>query len=150
MQLNNEEKKTATSYIIEFYELVGRLNHETALYFNTMSRLEHHHPIKDGKALEFSDEDNNTVDQIVNNIRYLVYQITIKYHVFVRETKGEPDKTIIEASEKIKLDYIIKRDILNEFTLKINFFLSDKVMSDLLRNTEMLLNEISNQQNTAF
>lgn len=136
-----EDQLTGAHYIIQFYNQVMQINHQYALYLNLMTELEYKYG-KDEGLKRMNDGEKETLASIVQMIRYHSHQIYLQYYAIKDLLKEAGRINLQEKYLKIKNDFIIDRNNLEEFTIVINKIVVNEVMRGLLQNSQDIINSI--------
>lgn len=137
----NEEKTTSASYIVSFYENVGALTHFYSLYQNLIIELENkYQQVEDLKGLQ--EEESKILQQVLQEIRYFSHKSIIQYRCISEGINKETNKELLDQYDIIKTTYIIKRNQLDDFVLSLNKVLVNKVMKNLLQNSQDIIESV--------
>lgn len=140
----DENKQTAASYVIGFYQSVNELTHHYANYNNFMAEL----------GEKFSGEnmqnlDPDTKDQlknVCNTIRYYAIRSDVSYRSIMKGVNKNTDSEIKQSFLKIKDSFIIKVIDVEEYVIKLNEVLTTTIMRDLLSTSNDLVNQLYGDQ----
>ena len=146
----NEEKTTAASYIITFYQEIMSLNNLYSAYENLFVELEAKFPSEYEDMMKLEDGEKEQIKNAVQNIRFQINK-TYLLHESIRdsltqETKEQHEE--LKTSYKKRLSYIIKVDDVRSYTEKINKILVNNIMKSLLDNAESIVNDLYNKPKT--
>lgn len=136
--MTNERKAAGANYIISFYNDIQLLNYTFAQYYNLIIELE----TKEKEKLE--DSTSNIIMQTAQNVRHYCHLVFIKYQSIIKATKLDEDNDVKESYDKIKTkdNFIIPRDVLENFVIAVNASLVNDVIKDLLVTSQDVYNDI--------
>ena len=138
----NEQKTTAANYILNFYNEVAQLTHHYANYENLMLELaekygDHQDKIEDG--------EKEIIRQTCHTLRYFVTATYIKYQSILSKV-GDPNPDITTLYNRLKLQFIVKREDVRNYTILLNSVLVNTVIKDLLQTSSEIINKIYGEQ----
>lgn len=136
----NEEKTTAASYIISFFENVGLITHHYAQYTNLIIELENKYKEVDLKGV--TEEEGKVLQQLLQEIRYYAHKAIIQYKSINETLDEDKDKEILDNYDKIKKNYIIQRQDIEAFTIQLNKVLVKDIMRSLLQSSQDIIENI--------
>lgn len=137
----SEERTTAASFIIGFYEIVVLLKQNYANYLNVMEELQNRY----GENIDkLEPEDRENLKQIIANTKFYIRQTYIDYTTIHNSTKDKKkENTIEKLYEEIKEDgYVINREKLEKFVLEANMKLAEDIIKDLLKSSADVLSDM--------
>jgi len=145
----NEEKATAASYIISFYQEVMLLNQHHANYVNVLAEISAKYGEKDS-TLEI--DERNILTLAAQNLRNAIQKCHIQYMAIaknikpiqnkVKEKEEKTEKELRELFKKIIETFIIKADDSSEYVIFLNTFLVKKVMKSILENSQEIVSKM--------
>ncbi len=136
----SEEKTTAASYILTFYQEVLYLTHNYSMYFNTLTEFKQKYGSADLTKMGEIEKDN--LKNISQQVRYYIHKCYIQYICIAKAAKFKENKEIEEIYTVIKDVLIIDRDKLEKFVIAINRVLIDNVMKGLLETSQDLVEKV--------
>lgn len=135
----SEERTAGASYVLSFFTNVMQINHFYANYENLMLELDEKHK---GHAATTSPEEKSIVMQYCNNLRYYATQCNIAYKAIVLGVGQKEDQKIVDAFEKVKSSYMVKREEIGEYVTLINSFVMKSIIREILKSSQDIVNEL--------
>lgn len=136
----NEEKTVSANYIINFYTEVQNLTNHYAQYINFLVELEHLHG-KDFNNKKISEEEKITITQAVQKVRFYCHKCYIQSNCILKGLKQQ-NKEIKPVYDKLKTEFIITRETIESFVIKMNEILVTEIIQSLLENSQEIINNI--------
>ena len=142
---NIDEKKLAgASYIFAFYKDVQTLTEYYAQYTNFLLELKSRYNELD--LAKLTEEEKTAVTQTVRAVRVSVNKIYIQYisilSVLKTNIKADEKENIKSRCGKIKKNYIINEEDLEDFVIQINKFLLKGIIQSLLEDSQSIIESI--------
>jgi len=144
---NVDEKKTVgASYLISFYTEVQTLTHYHSQYINLMLELESKY--KD--VNKYTDAEKTLVNNACQACRQSATKCFIQFISISKQLKSKvADVTEIgTAYNKIKNEFVIHRQDLENFVIKLNEVLVSDIIQELMVTSQNLVNDIYGDTNT--
>lgn len=137
----SDEKATASSYIINFYNEIVLLNQYYSLYDNLLIELNAKYG-QDG--LVEGGGDKELLFRTVQEVRYHARLAYLQYKSIIssNSTKLVEDVTITNNFERLKKDLIIDSDLLSAFVISLNSVLITEVMKGLLKSSQDIVSNV--------
>lgn len=140
----NTKKKTGLEIIIEYKDSLNSLIHFYSLYINLLTEI---------KALgegidKLEDEKKESVKNFCAEIRYHATFAYLKYKSLctsLKFEKGKENKKLEESYSKIKDNVLLDDVPIMELIIEFNAFLMNEIIQELLKGTDVLLNELYGQ-----
>jgi len=134
----NEEKTAAASYIINFYQAVQNITHYYSQFLNFQVELKE----KSKDANEIEEQDRQALITTMQNIRYYLHQTYTQYTAITEATENQTNKQITEAYQTLAQNFEYKITSLDFYVKEMNKFLLQKVVKNLLENSQDILDQI--------
>lgn len=131
MNKENEEKAAAANYVINFYNEVQQLTHFYATYENLMLELIE----KYGNEEQIEETEKSVIKQACSTIRYYTTVSFIKYSSIMLKTGENIDKDIEKLYNIIIKTYVVKREDVKNYVVKLNSVLMNTVIKSLLESS---------------
>jgi len=138
----NEEKTTAASYVINFYQEVQELVHNFSVYENVMLELENKYKVSDFSIDKIDDNDKNVLIDVLQKVRYSVHKAVLHFDCINENIGYEKNKNVSELYQKIKNEFVINRDDLYNIVKELNKFMIKDIMKHLLEDSQATLDNI--------
>jgi hypothetical protein len=135
----NEERTTAASYVLNFYQQVEQLTHFSVLYINLILDLETRY--KNLEESGIAQEEKDQLKNLLEQVKYYAQITSLKYGAIESKisTKKAGYKSKIMASVKgLFGSYVLKRESVYNYTELLNAALAENVMSKLLETSQEL------------
>jgi hypothetical protein len=137
----NEERITAASYIINFYQDIQGLTHAFANYINYMTFLEtKYDKIEPNK---WWASDNESLIELSQKVRFFATKTFIAYSAINARLETKlVGKDINALYVKVKKDLIVKRDDISEYVIAMNMLLVTNIFKSLLETSNEVLKKL--------
>ena len=135
----DEEKTTAASYILNFYNEIAQLTHYYAQYENVMLHLASKYGDKEDKITQ---QEKSIVNELNENLRYYTVVTYIKYSSISAKTGEKINKKITDLHDKVKASFMVKREDIKNYVIELNGVLMGTVVKSLLENASDLMNKL--------
>lgn len=142
----NEQKITASNYIISFYQEVENLTHNHAIYINLLIELKAKYGEKPD-AKKITEEEYNVLSTTVQTVRYYCTKAYIKYNSISNQFQKNEDVKKQYDLIKSPSNYLIDSEKLESFVTLMNNIIVDKVIRNLLKSSQDFVSEIYNYEN---
>lgn len=138
----NEKEIAGASYVIAFYQEVQNLTHNYGEYTNLLLEIE-----KKYKPENIPAEVNNLLAQHAQFVRLGVMKSYIMFKSIIKvvDPKDKNPPTIEAVYKKIKGDFVINRDDLEEYVMSMNAILVKEVVQNLLATGQDLYKSVYSQ-----
>lgn len=138
----SEEKTTAASYILTFYQEIAQLTDSYAQYRNILVELETKY--KDEESLaKMEDNEKNVLVQFIQQVRYFAHKVHIKYLCITQSIENIGiDKEEAKLYQELNSKFIISRKHLENYVIKVNQLLIDKIMKHLLETSQDFVGKV--------
>lgn len=137
---SSEEKIAAANYIINFYTEVEQLLHNHAQYKNLLRKLEYQ---MNGIDLsKMSIEERNVLIQAIESTFYYVERVYTRYMSLIEHISIPKDKGITNIYQEISKNYVIRKEDLTEFVIKMNNVLIKSTMKNLLETSQEFIDKM--------
>ena len=137
-RVEEQEKTTGASYIINFYNEVALLTHNYAEYLNLIEEIEYKY--KD--IAKISENERSLLQTAVKSLKYYINKTFVMYKCIIETSKQTEDKKVNALRNKIKENFIIERVVLEEYVILLNTLLIQKVMKNLLETSQEIVESI--------
>lgn len=137
----SEERTTAASYVLTFFQEIGNLTSQFAAYQNLMLELKETYNTEDGMS-NMEDKDRDLLKAATQNVRFFALKCYTMYDAIISGAKKTPDKKIIESYKNIKKQFIINTEELEEYVMLINKVLANDIMQGLLETSQSVMDDI--------
>jgi adenylate kinase len=137
----SEEKTAGASYVLNFFSNVMQLNHYYANYENLMIELATKYAKEAGKE---TPEDKDSIRNFCQTLRYYATQAYIGYRAIMGGIGKPIDSELLKLHINIKESYVLSREEIEAYVIKMNSVIMNTVIKDILQNSQDLLNEIYN------
>lgn len=140
--MTQETEAIAANYIISFYREVQILNHNYSVYLNQLLEINERHG---DKGLENAEEaEKINLMSFAQNIRQNVHKTFIQYTVISGAAQLKKDKDIEKLYNVIKDTFIMPRDTLKDYVIKINTLLVNDLIKHILETSRDIIDKIYN------
>jgi len=136
----SEEKVVQANYVIGFFEEVAGLTDASVRYHCLFADIGGRLVGQDvdfDKALD--DAEKNDLKVSVQNVRYFVELTFVHYRVFMKALGKAESADIVRLRSEINKCFVIKRDVLEQYVVEVNFAIADSVMRSLLETSQALM-----------
>jgi len=140
MAIQNEQKVVGASYIISFFKDVQALTHNYAQYLNVMLEVEKKYAKDDMEAL--GEIEKEIVSKSFQTVRYYSLKCYVSYHAIKGSLKLKDDEEIENNYKIIKNTFIIPRDALEKFVVRLNKLMIEDIIKDLLKTSQDIVGEV--------
>lgn len=137
----SEERTTAASYILTFYQDVIYLTHNYSLYLNELTKLGMKYNTSDVLS-KMEEVEKQIIIQLAQNVRYYIHKCYIQYNAVLKAAKFKEDRSIEEIYKKLRDVLIINRHDLEKYVIAINQVLVNNVMKSLLESSQDIVENI--------
>lgn len=138
-KLISDERKTASSYVINFYNEIQLLTHHAAQYYNMLSEITYIY----GKHVENMNEDHKALfSKILQEARYYVHKSYTFYECISENVLTSTDKKIKKLYQSLSENYVMSKEELKEYVKALNNVLITDVMKGLLQSSSDLINDL--------
>ena len=143
----DEKRIAGANYIISFFNDIESLNQAFAAYTNVNLELVARvgkDKLESGQVAKgtLQQGDKDVIIQSVQTTRYWVHKIYIQYISICSATKQQEDPEVATTYGKIKNEFIIKAEDLEQFTILMNKFLLNKVITELLSTSQQYITQL--------
>ena len=139
-----EKKIVAASYVFTFYQSVTIAIDYEAQYRNILVELNVKYSNQE-VINKLNETEKEALIQSVQLVRFYSRKCWIMYKTLIKPLGIKEDKGLEEAYIKIKDQYVINQDDLENFIIAINQILIDNTIKDLIDNSQNLLEAISSE-----
>lgn len=136
----NERQAAGASYLLTFYQEIINLTHHYAQYSNLLVEAKNKYGNKEINEIE--DDAKNIIVTEVQSVRYSTYKCYIMYKTIIPSLKLKENKDLLALYNKIKEDYLIKQEDLENFVIALNSVLITEVIKNLLDTSQALVEDI--------
>lgn len=143
-----EDRIVASSYILDFHNIVKNLNHFTMQYQNAVIQVGSlYRSVEDQEGMQVNEVQNSAFINILQECRYYVNFSFIKLKTISDNLKAPKEedkwekslKEMEELRDSMNRDFIIESDKLLQYTGMVNNFLLSSVVKDLLETSQSFL-----------
>lgn len=134
----SEEKSTAASYIVTFYQEILQLTHYYSLYYNTLME----NKAKKQHNSENTEADINNIAMLIQNLRYLSNKLHIMYGAISIQLKKEKNQVLEEAMMQLNLQYSIDINQMKIIVEQYHVFLMNEIMKTILESSQDIMKNI--------
>lgn len=140
MSKEKEKKSAAASYILNFYREVLTLTSYHSQYLNLLLEIESKY-----KEIEKASEaEKLNIQQAIQNVRYYCTQVYIQYRSIANAIKLKENEKIEEIYTKLKTNYVLQRQDVEDYVILLNNLLVEEVIQDLLQSSEQIVKHAFN------
>lgn len=140
----DEQKIAGASYILNFYRDVYFLTHYTCVYLNILLELDNKYPTEESRKV-ITDEERAAMLNTMQNVRYYGRTAYIQYLTIQKKIgkirEADHDKITL-CYDRIKEEYIIKKDVLDEYTQELNNVLVNDMIQNILESNQDLISSM--------
>jgi hypothetical protein len=140
----NEQRSTAASFIINFFNVVSQLKSNYAMYVNIVIGLENKYSNSELMGKMADDEKGEFITQ-TQNLRYFIIMSYTDYKSLLPYATKEgyiEDKDITETIGDLKSKLTIDRELVGRYVTGINKFLLSNVIKKLLESSQDIINDL--------
>lgn len=146
----DDKRTAAASYILEFYNEVQLLKHETAQYINLLVEFDGKYNIKrTGKdnldGLGANDTEIATFMQQLQKVRYYVIKSYISYKSITKKL-GLANEINQKDYDVIESKFIIPEKELKNFVESMVYFFVGDIIKSLLESAESIIQDVFGEQ----
>jgi hypothetical protein len=141
-----EERTTAASYIITFFQEVGNLTSQFAAYQNLMLELKESYKTDEAMG-KMEESDRNQIKLSTQNVRFYALKCYTMYEALIEGAKKSKDQKVKQSYENIKRQFIINTDELEEYVMLMNKVLATEIMQGLLETSQSIMDDIYKDKN---
>ena len=138
----SEQKQTAASYVLQFFNQITLVTHHYAVYLNLLAELE----AKYGARMDTKDmaeEERLAIVEQLQNFRYHSHIAFIQFRTIVLSAGKDFDTTKVNESYKLVRDtFVITRDQAGNFLEALNEFLASTIMKELLKTSQDIVSSV--------
>jgi len=130
----DEKKTAAASYILTFYQQVLAVTNSYSNYNNILIELRYTY----GDEPDFSKMEPNhseVVKQTIQNTRFEIQRTYIQYVSIRSALKLRSDVKLEASFKKIKKNFVMSMDDIEDFVIRMNKFLLENVVKTLLEDS---------------
>lgn len=140
----NEQRSTAASFIINFFNMVAQLKSNYAMYLNLIIGLESKYSSVQLMD-KLGDAERGEFITQTQNLRYFIIMTYTDYKSLLPYATKEgyvEDLDIVETIEDLKTKLSIDRDQVGRYVTGINKFLLSNVIKKLLESSQDIINDL--------
>jgi len=144
----SEEAKTGASYIAIFYEQINGLTHWLVSYSNLVSFMEEKSGGKIIAESKLGEEDQTQFIHTLNEARFRLGVTHVQFSALKEHLSDkikideEEEKKIEETVKRMKSKFIINVEDLEYYTKSLHKFILQDIVSDLLKTSKELVDEL--------
>ena len=143
----SEEKTTAASYILNFYQIVQSINHHYANYLNQLILMENASKDKSKEVAENLNIGNRAqLIEMIQSIRYYRTQAYIAYSTIMKGVNKAADSEIKDTYLKIISQLVINRNDLETYVIAMNTSLMKDIIKRLMESSQDVLSNLMASQ----
>lgn len=140
----NEQRSTAASFIVNFFNIVAQLKSQYAIYVNLIIGLENKYPNPELMAKMADDEKAEFITQ-TQNLRYFIIMAYTDYKSLLPYATKDgyiEDTDITETIGDLRTKLNIDRDKVGRFVTGVNKFMLSNVIKKLLESSQDIINDL--------
>jgi len=145
----NEIKVAGASYISSFFQEVTFLNHNFAVYINANLELANKCGNDKEKVKHVAQIELQNINNAIQLMRVSIIKTYLGYKTIGKNVKFQENKELENLYKKLTENYNFESVDLQSYIMEINNILVSDIIKELVENSQLLLQQIYSNDNTA-
>lgn len=145
--MSDDTKKTAISYVYNFYMDAQNLTNQYATYLSAVLNFKGKYAdLESPEAIAgLDDSDKEILLTYANNIRFYITRSLIGYKTLLKHLNRDTDpqaRTVIAAAKKAERQLVPECDAIEEYVVALNAFISEEGIQEVFTRNEELISQM--------